>query len=140
MKITFPFVALNLFFLSISAQNNIDIQLDYDPGNSYNGQTVVHQSTGAYFEIPMKVINYSSDTINILFRRVILDSDVSVADQFCDAISCYSCGSDNVWSSPLENSIPSFSFLTGWPKKSESSFSKVNKSLNFTYPIWHKAE
>ena len=126
MKITFPFVAMNLFILSLSAQNNIDIQLDYDPGNSYSGQTVVHQSTGAYFEIPMKVINFSSDTINILFRRVILVSDVSVADQFCDATSCYSCGSDNVWSSEMVNYIPGGDTSIMKPQGSFTGFGFAN--------------
>ena len=126
MKIIFSFLALNFFFLSSFAQNIIDIQLDYDLGNSYSGQTIVHQSSEAYFEIPMKVINNSIDTIKILFRRVILDSDVSVTDQFCDAISCYSCGSDNVWSSPLENSIPSGDTSLMKPQGSFTDFGYAN--------------
>ena len=126
MKIIFPFLALNFFFLSSFAQNSIDIQLDYDPGISYSGQTIVHQSTEAYFEIPMKVINNLNDTIKILFRRVILDTDVSVFDQFCDAISCYSCGSDNVWSSPLENSIPGGDTSLMKPQGSFAGFGFAN--------------
>ena len=116
-----------IFLISISfAQSEIEIHLDYDPGVSYSGQTITHYSTEAYFQIPMKVINNSNNTIEIFFRRVILESDVNIFDQFCDQISCYSCGSDSVWSSPIPNSIISTDSSTMKPQGSFNNYGYAN--------------
>ena len=116
-----------IFLISISfAQSEIEIHLDYDPGVNYSGQTITHYSSEAYFQIPMKVINNSNNTIEIYFRRVLLESDVNISDQFCDQVSCYSCGSDSVWSSPIPNSIISTDSSTMKPQGNFNNYGFAN--------------
>jgi len=104
-KLFISFLVISV--MHYNAQNEIEIHLESDPGVVYNGQTILKEVSEAYVEIPMQLINNSINTIEIIFRRVILDSDVNFMDQFCDQISCYSCGSDSIWTSPLPNSIAS---------------------------------
>jgi hypothetical protein len=77
----------------------VDIHLDSDPGINYNGQTVsITQNTPSYY-VYMHLVNTSNAPIDILFRRVILNSTATFYDQFCDDNLCFPCSGTD-WTAP----------------------------------------
>jgi hypothetical protein len=94
--LTFVFI----FIISFSfAQPDIEIHLDDDPGTNYNGQTInITQSNASYY-VYMHLFNASNADVDILFRRVILDSDAVFYDQFCDDNLCFPCSGVD-WTAP----------------------------------------
>ena len=94
-----------IFLISISfAQSEIEIHLDSDPGVNYNGQTILDTSTTPSFNVYMRVVNKTNANLEVLFRRVIIDSDVDFYDQFCDQNLCHPCSGQD-WTSPSETPI-----------------------------------
>ena len=83
---------------SLHAQNEVEILLDHDPGVVYNSQTIVHTSTTSSFYVYMRVVNKTNADLELLFRRVILESDVDFYDQFCDQNLCHPCSGQD-WTS-----------------------------------------
>ena len=100
---------LTIFYFSVficCAQNKIEIHLDSVPGLVYNGETIVHASSYSSFSIPMHLVNKTSSNIEVLYRRVILESDVNFQDQFCSDKLCFLClGND--WTTPVSTTVNS---------------------------------
>ena len=94
-------VCILVMSFSLVAQNEIEIHLDYDPGVIYNSQTIVHTSTSSSFYVYMRVINKTNSDLELIYRRVILNSNVDFFDQFCDQNLCHPCSGLD-WSSPSE--------------------------------------
>ena len=83
----------------------VDIHLDNDPGVNYNGQTVdIVVNNSNTYTVYMHAVNTSGTDQNYNFRRLIVSSNTSFSDQFCDNNLCYPT-SGNDWTTPSSNPI-----------------------------------
>lgn len=113
---------MTTMFFSGLAFGQVDILWDDDPGVAYNGDTVEVVADVSGYNVYMHVENTSGSTMDIKFRRVILNSTGgSFTDQLCDDFLCYNCSGTD-WTSPQSISIdnadstimkPVFNFSTG---------------------------
>jgi hypothetical protein len=96
---------LIIIFSSQLTWGQVEIHLDSDPGTNYNGQTInITQNTSSYY-VYMHLFNASNANIDILFRRVILDSNAVFYDQFCDDNLCFPCSGVD-WTAPSSIIVP----------------------------------
>lgn len=77
----------------------VNIHWDDSPGMNYNGQTLNIDNDMNSLYVPMHCVNVSGSSVDILFRRVILNSTATFSDQFCDNNFCFPC-TGNDWTAP----------------------------------------